>query len=225
MVWLFSLFIPLGFCFTSLASTHMESLWQMTSGLIPGMSVRDHANMSVFFDKLFEQYHLLWVQAWTNSEGSFRVMWVYSQWLWLFFGPAVGILRLGRWVGVCALAELWLLLIRNLFLLLIQMRVFIRVYLRCFLRPAWSLLSYCSNCSGHRLVTPYIGHFRWYGVLQQLMMGSRDCSHHVDPWPPKNGIVGGWDVQDTELCDNIEWICTGWELNMSRERASFPSNL
>ena len=38
-------------------------------------------------------------------------------------------------------------------------------------------------------------------------------SYHVDPWPPETGIVGGLDVQNAELCVDIEWIGTDWKLN------------
>ena len=44
-------------------------------------------------------------------------------------------------------------------------------------------------------------------------MGGRDRSHHVDPRPPDNGVVGGWDVQDAELYDDIEWIGADREFN------------
>jgi len=39
----------------------------------------------------------------------------------------------------------------------------------------------CNNFSSHHLVTPYIGYSRWCWVLQQLMLGGRNRSHHVDP--------------------------------------------
>ena len=45
------------------------------------------------------------------------------------------------------------------------------------------------------------------------MMGGPDRSHHVDPWPPKNGVVGRLDVEDTELCDDVERILVDWELD------------
>ena len=31
------------------------------------------------------------------------------------------------------------------------------------------------------------------------MMGGRDCSHHLDPWPPEDGVVGRLDIKGTEL--------------------------
>jgi len=54
------------------------------------------------------------------------------------------------------------------------------------------------------------------------MMGRWDRSHHVDPWPPENGIVGEWDVQDAEVYDDIEWIDTDWELNHAEGASLVP---
>ena len=45
------------------------------------------------------------------------------------------------------------------------------------------------------------------------MMGGWERSHHVDPRPPENGVVGGLDVEDTKLCDDVERICADWELD------------
>jgi len=44
-------------------------------------------------------------------------------------------------------------------------------------------------------------------------MGGRDRSHHVDPWPPEDRVIGGLDVNNAELRDDIEWISVDWELN------------
>ena len=56
------------------------------------------------------------------------------------------------------------------------------------------------------------------------MMGGRDCSHHVDPWPPKDGVVGIFDVKDAELYDDI--VGSAWTKNATvpGEQASLPSN-
>jgi len=35
----------------------------------------------------------------------------------------------------------------------------------------------------------------------------------VDPRPPEDGVVVGLDVEDTELCDDVERICANWELD------------
>ena len=71
---------------------------------------------------------------------------------------------------------------------------------------------------------PYIGNSGWHGVFQQLMMGGRDCSHHVDPWPPENGIVGGGK---SKMLNSVmilnESARTGNSI-IPGERASFPSN-
>ena len=45
------------------------------------------------------------------------------------------------------------------------------------------------------------------------MMSGRDLSHHVDPQPPENGIVGGCVIQDAEFRDDIVWIGMDRELN------------
>ena len=39
-----------------------------------------------------------------------------------------------------------------------------------------------------------------------LMMGRRDRSHHVDSWLPEDDVVGGLDVEDTELYDDFKRI-------------------
>ena len=56
------------------------------------------------------------------------------------------------------------------------------------------------------LVTPYVGHPRWYGILKQLMMGGCDSSYHVDPRSPEDCVVRRCCVKDTELYDDIVWI-------------------
>jgi len=38
------------------------------------------------------------------------------------------------------------------------------------------------------------------------MMGRWGRSNHVDPWPLKDNVVGGLDVEDTELCDKVERV-------------------
>ena len=45
------------------------------------------------------------------------------------------------------------------------------------------------------------------------MMGGWGHSHHVDPWSPEDGIIEGLNVEDTELCDDVERVCTDWELD------------
>ena len=45
------------------------------------------------------------------------------------------------------------------------------------------------------------------------MMGGWDYSHYVDTWSPEDGVIGGLDVKNTELCDDVEWIREGWELD------------
>ena len=86
------------------------------------------------------------------------------------------------------------------------MIIFVRTCSGGLLCPVEHLLSYYSYCPSHRLVISYVGHSRWCGVLQQLMMDGWNYSHLVDPWPPENGAVGRFDVKDTELCDDIVWI-------------------
>jgi len=54
------------------------------------------------------------------------------------------------------------------------------------------------------------------------MMGGQDRSHHVDPRPPENGVVGGWDVQDAELHDDIKWIGTNLEFNHAERTCLVP---
>ena len=43
-------------------------------------------------------------------------------------------------------------------------------------------------------------------------MGGRDCSH-VDPRSPEDGVIGGLDVKNTKLCDDVERIHVDWELD------------
>jgi len=38
----------------------------------------------------------------------------------------------------------------------------------------------------------------------------------VNPRPPKDGVVGGLDVEDIEFHDNVEMIGANWELNRAR---------
>ena len=45
------------------------------------------------------------------------------------------------------------------------------------------------------------------------MVGRWDHSHHVDQRPPEDGIVGELDIEDTELCDNVERIRADWEFD------------
>ena len=54
------------------------------------------------------------------------------------------------------------------------------------------------------------------------MIGERDCSHHVDPWPREDGIIGRCDVKDAELFDDVVWIRSDRKLNCAR-RTSFAS--
>ena len=48
------------------------------------------------------------------------------------------------------------------------------------------------------------------------MTGERDRSHHVDPRSPKDGVVGGLNVKDTKLYDDVEQIRADWELDHAR---------
>ena len=47
-------------------------------------------------------------------------------------------------------------------------------------------------------------------------MGGQDRSHRVDPRPPEDGVVGGLDVENTKLYDDIERIRVDWELDRAR---------
>jgi len=55
------------------------------------------------------------------------------------------------------------------------------------------------------------------------MMGGCNRSHHVDLQPPEDGVVGELDVEDTELCDDVEMVRANWELDRAGERATLPS--
>ena len=48
------------------------------------------------------------------------------------------------------------------------------------------------------------------------MMDRWDRPHHVNPRPPKDGVVGGLDVEDIEFHDDVEMIGANWELNRAR---------
>jgi len=41
----------------------------------------------------------------------------------------------------------------------------------------------------------------------------QERSHHVDPWPPEDGVIGELDVKNAKLRDDIEWISEAWKLN------------
>jgi len=45
------------------------------------------------------------------------------------------------------------------------------------------------------------------------MMGRWHRSHHADPRPPEDGVVGGLNVKDTEFCDDVEKVDMNWELD------------
>ena len=45
------------------------------------------------------------------------------------------------------------------------------------------------------------------------MIGEWDYSHHVDPCPPKDGVIGRFDIKDAELYDDIVWICSDRKLD------------
>jgi len=72
MTRLLSSFILLGFCFIGLASGLMESLWQMTSGSIPDISVGDHANTSEIFDKNCLNNVFSWGYRFEQFRGGYR---------------------------------------------------------------------------------------------------------------------------------------------------------
>ena len=107
-------------------------------------------------------------------------------------------------------------LINNLLLFLIHRRVFIRACSGGLLCLAQPLSGYCSYHPSHHLVTPYVGHSRWHGILHELIMGERDCFYYVDARSPEDGIIGELDIKNTELCDDFDWIRTDWELNCAR---------
>ena len=120
------------------------------------------------------------------------------------------------------LVVLWLPLVSNSLLLLVHRRVFVRTCSGGILHPTEPLQGYCSYCSGHHLITPYAGQSWWWAVLQKLMIGGRDCSHQVDPWPPDDGIVGRFDVEDAEFHDDVVWICSDGELDFSERKGFTP---
>ena len=103
-------------------------------------------------------------------------------------------------------------MINDFLLFLVHRRVFVGACLGGLLCPTRSLSGYCSNHSGHRHVTPYVGHTGWCGVLQQLVVDGRDHSYHMDSWPPGDGVIGVVDVKIAEFRD-IEWISADWVLN------------
>ena len=45
------------------------------------------------------------------------------------------------------------------------------------------------------------------------MMSGWDHSHHVNSRPPEDGVVGGLDIKDTKLCDDVERVRANWELD------------
>ena len=45
------------------------------------------------------------------------------------------------------------------------------------------------------------------------MIGGWDHSHHVNSRSFEDGVVGELDIEDTELCDDVERIRAGWELD------------
>ena len=47
------------------------------------------------------------------------------------------------------------------------------------------------------------------------MISGRDRSYHVNPWPPKDGVIGGLDIKDTKICDDVERTRVDWELHYS----------
>jgi len=44
----------------------------------------------------------------------------------------------------------------------------------------------------------------------------------VDPRPPEDGIVGGLNIENTKLCDDVEKVPANWELNRARETSFTP---
>ena len=45
--------------------------------------------------------------------------------------------------------------------------------------------------------------------------GGWDYPHQMDLWPPKDGVIRRFDVQDAELRDHIAWISSIWEFSCS----------
>ena len=119
--------------------------------------------------------------------------------------------RLDREVGVLAFAVLLLLLVSNPPLPPTHRKNLVRDCSGSLCHPTRFLSGYCSYglLLGHLLCWSYP--MVW--VLQKLMMGERDSSHHVNPWPPEDGVVGRFNVKDVELCVDVVWINSDRELN------------
>ena len=145
----------------------------MISGLILAISMEDHTITLVFFNrnylnsiftcgcrlKLIRRVHSGWCGFTLNDSGS-------SSALLSRLFDSVGVSESGLPPNFDCY---W----STIFFFLIHLREFIRFYLGCFLHPVQSLSGYYNNCSGHHLVTLYIGNSEWCGILQQLMMGGR----------------------------------------------------
>ena len=44
----------------------------------------------------------------------------------------------------------------------------------------------------------------------------------LNPQPPEDSVVGGLDVEDTELCDDVERVRTHWEFGRARGTGFAP---
>ena len=131
------------------------------------------------------------MQLWADSKDPLWIMWIHMKRLEFLPSLAVGIFWLDGWVmvwilwldrevRVLAFTILQLLLASNLLFLFIRRKFLIKNCSRGLCRMA-VLLSASSYVPGHRLMTPYVGHSWRYGVLQKLMIGRQNSSHHVNP--------------------------------------------